>query len=90
MADGFTLEIDAELAESLERRAAECGLSREAFARLALEQQAFRYEDYRWTNGDPRQPDAAGVAEDGPDVPWERVRSWILSWGSDKELPEPR
>lgn len=90
MADGFTLEIDAELAESLEKRAAECGLSREAFARIVLEQQLFSYEDRVRRNGDPRQREVTGFAEDGPDVPWERVRSWILSWGSDKELPEPR
>ena len=90
MADGFTLEIDADLAELLERRAAENGMTREAFARIALEQQAFSYEDFTWVNGDPREPAEAGVREEGPDVPWEKVRPWISSWGTESELPEPR
>lgn len=78
MADGFTLEIDAELAESLEKRAAECGLSREAFARIVLEQQVFSYDDFTWVNGDPRarsEPESS-IGEEG--TPWEELepRLW--------------
>ncbi len=26
----------------------------------------------------------------GQSVPYEDVRKWLLSWGSDKELPAPK
>ncbi|NGM50455.1 hypothetical protein G5B46_12620 [Caulobacter sp. 602-2] len=38
MADGFTLDIDAELAEQLSSAAAAAGVSREAYALAVLEQ----------------------------------------------------
>ena len=41
MADGFTLEIDADMAERIERRAGKSGVSREDAARMLLEQQLF-------------------------------------------------
>ncbi|MBS0296238.1 MAG: CopG family transcriptional regulator [Proteobacteria bacterium] len=33
----------------------------------------------------------AGIeaADQGRTIPYERVRKWLLSWGSDKELPPP-
>lgn len=54
MADGFTLDIDADLADLIERRAKEVGAPPELVARQALSQALFRYEDYEWINGDPR------------------------------------
>lgn len=29
-------------------------------------------------------------AKDGRTVPYEKVRRWLLSWGSGKELPPPK
>jgi predicted transcriptional regulator len=29
-------------------------------------------------------------AEYGRTVPYEKVRRWLLSWGTDKELPSPK
>ena len=29
-------------------------------------------------------------AKAGRTVPYEKVRRWLLSWGSDKELPPPK
>ena len=29
-------------------------------------------------------------AKAGHTVPYEKVRRWLLSWGSDKELPPPK
>ena len=54
MADGFTIEIDEDLARTIEQRAKEAGMSREDYVRFALVQQSFRYEDYTWTGDDPR------------------------------------
>ena len=34
--------------------------------------------------------DARAEVDAGKTVPYERVRRWLLSWGSDKELPRPR
>jgi predicted transcriptional regulator len=33
----------------------------------------------------------AGIddADKGRTIPYEHVRKWLLSWGSDKELPPP-
>ncbi|HEY5239618.1 MAG TPA: CopG family transcriptional regulator [Rhizomicrobium sp.] len=29
-------------------------------------------------------------ADAGKKIPYEKVRRWLLSWGSDKELPPPK
>jgi len=31
----------------------------------------------------------AGVADAGRTVPYEDVRRWLLSWGTENELPPP-
>lgn len=33
-----------------------------------------------------------GIAEAnaGKGVPYEKIRRWLLSWGTDKELPPPK
>jgi predicted transcriptional regulator len=33
---------------------------------------------------------AAASLDAGRSVPYEDVRRWMLSWGTDKELPEPK
>jgi predicted transcriptional regulator len=33
---------------------------------------------------------ARAEVDAGKSVSYERVRRWLLSWGSDKELPRPR
>ena len=33
---------------------------------------------------------ARAEADAGKTVPYETVRRWLLSWGTDKELPRPR
>lgn len=33
---------------------------------------------------------AAQSLDAGRSVPYEDVRSWLLSWGTDKELPAPK
>lgn len=55
MADGFQLDIDADLAERLTRAAEAAGLPKDEFARQVLEQHLFDYEAYDWGNDDPRR-----------------------------------
>jgi len=48
----------------------------------------------------PRNPEAAefekavreGIADAdaGRMIPYEKIRRWLLSWGTDKELPPPK
>jgi len=51
------------------------------------------------TSSEPPTDDAAYVAavdagktslDLGRGIPWETVRRWLLSWGTDKELPPPK
>jgi predicted transcriptional regulator len=34
--------------------------------------------------------DARAEVDSGKTVSYERVRRWLLSWGTEKELPRPR
>lgn len=74
MADGFTLEINAELAERIDRKAAKTGMTREDAARWLLEQQLFDYDDYTWLNGDPREPQPL-LDPNEQTVAWEDVKA---------------
>ena len=83
MADGFFLQIDADLAALIERRASEAGLSRDDLARQALEQALFRYEDYDWIGDDPRTPTPPSDPS-APTVPWEEVETRLRARLADR------
>lgn len=96
-----TIEIDAEIADLLEARAAARGISvSELIAELSgmgavvpPDLEAMRRE-----GKGPWSPEA--LAEDdrrwaeyqrtGEAVPWEEVRAWMESWGTPDELPPPK
>ncbi len=82
MADGFTLQIDDDLAREIERAAEAAGMSREDYARFLLTQQTFNPDDYTWLNGDPREPIPTTAWEDGR--PWEEVRGEMLDLLDEK------
>jgi len=82
MADGFTLEIDENLARQIERAAKAAGMSREDYARFLLDQQTFNPDDYVWLNGDPRDPIPETAAEDGR--PWEEVEPELRAYLESK------
>ena len=83
MADGFTIEIDEDLARRIERAAEKVGMSREDFARLLLDQQTFNVDDYAWLNGDPREATTAeAAAKDARG--WEEVRPELLALLDEK------
>lgn len=83
MADGFTLQIDDEMARKIERAAAAAGMSREDYARFLLDQHTFNYDDYRWLNGDPRA-ERGPIAVNEPTRPWEEVRDDALKLLEEK------
>ncbi len=87
MADGFTLEIDADLARRIERKAEGSGLSREDAARMLLEQQVFDPADYTWLNGDPREAEPP-YDPTTPTVAWEDVKARLRSKYPRLGLPE--
>ena len=87
MADGFTLQIDDELARKIERAAAGAGMSREDFARLLLDQRVFDYDDYRWRGDDPRATPAVSVHESPR--PWSDVKGELAARLEDR-LRQPR
>ena len=33
---------------------------------------------------------AIAEADAGKGIPYEKIRRWLLSWGTDKELPPPK
>ena len=74
MADGFTLDIDADLADLIERRAKEVGASPELIARQAITQALFRYEDYEWTGDDPRNVHGPYDEDEAATIPWEELK----------------
>ena len=78
MADGFTLEIDADMAERIARKAEKSGMTREEAARFLLEQQLFDYDDYTWLNGDPRDPPEP-VDPNEPTIPWEELKADLIA-----------
>jgi hypothetical protein len=73
MADGFTLQIDDEMARKIERAAKAAGLPAEEWAKLMLAQHLFSSDDYSWSDGGPREQLDATAWEDG--APWEEVRA---------------
>ena len=74
MADGFTLTIDSDLAELIERRAKEVGAPRELVARQALQQALFRYGDYEWIGDDPRDEHGPYDEDEAGMIPWEDLK----------------
>lgn len=75
MADGaLTIELDDYTAAKIAARAQAMGLSPADLAKMVLDARFFDYDDFVWTNGDPRDPEGpeAGLEEAGRD--WEDVR----------------
>jgi hypothetical protein len=77
MADGFTLQIDEELAQDLEFRAKLVGLTREELAVQLLQGNVIDYGDYEWIGDDPRTTGVAEADEEGA-RPWPEVRAELV------------
>ena len=82
---GRTLVVSEELADRLERVAAEMDVTSTALADEALVRYLTLIEE-----------DLAGIrrgladADNGRTVSHDGVRNWLLSWGSDEEAAPPR
>jgi hypothetical protein len=83
MADGFTVQIDDELARKVERAATAVGMTREEYVRFMLEQQTFDVNDYTWLNGDPRAPRSSDAFNE-PTRPWEDIRAEAIALLEEK------
>lgn len=102
MADGSRkIEVDAETADLLEKRAAARGVSiSELIADLAGLESALPGDlrAMRMEGTGPWAPDI--LAEDArrlaqfqhsrKAVPWEEVRAWMENWGTSDERPPPK
>jgi hypothetical protein len=95
------IEVDGATADALEACARERGVSvRELLADWAVTaaETPQDFESMRATGRGPWAPevlaeDARRLAEyerTGKGVPWEEVRAWMRSWGSQNELPPPK
>jgi hypothetical protein len=101
MSTKVSIEIDARTADLLDARASARGISvSELLADLAGGDYPWPAElDKMRSDGEgPWAPevlaeDARRLAEfrrTGEAVPWDEVKSWMQSWGTQRELPMPR
>jgi hypothetical protein len=89
--DGFMVQIDEDLAESVKTAAAAKGIPVEMFVRDAL---AFHiFAEAEWSE----DPDPAideqifdNAVRTGATIPWEEIAPWVRSWGTVNELPPPK
>jgi hypothetical protein len=91
MADGFMIEIDADLAQTVRSAAAAQGVAVEAFVREALA--AHLLDGLNLSdNRDPAIDEAiaAEAARSGDTMPWESLKPWVESWGQVAEAPPPK
>lgn len=73
MADGaLNLTLSDYTVAKLTKKAAALGVTPEVLAAMLLDQQLFDYDDFTWTNGDPREAlepvDEAGARD------WDEIR----------------
>ena len=91
--DALHLAISSPLADDLRAAADACDLSVQDYVRVVLSAEAKRAaEALGWNASDDPSIDEAIAAEydrTGIAVPWEEVRDWMRSWGSENELPPP-
>ena len=89
--DGFSVQIDEELAEELRAAAAALGVSVDIYVRDALAHRL--HADVDWSDdADPRIDERIidAAVRRGATIPWEEIRPWVESWGKPDELPPPR
>jgi hypothetical protein len=92
MADTLTISLEGPLAENIRAAAQARGLSPEDFVRkqlafdIALDDRrsGFDAEDVEEDVAAAEEFDRTGVG-----IPWEEVRDWMSSWGTENELPPP-
>jgi RHH-type transcriptional regulator, rel operon repressor / antitoxin RelB len=81
----FTVRVDADAKERLERLAKSTGRSRSFLAAEAINQ----YLDVNeWQVAGIKQPMTS--LDRGEGVAHEQVKDWVKSWGSRRERPVPR
>ena len=96
-----TIELDSETADLLEAWAEERGLSiAQLLAEIAVAEHSLPrdWESMRTAGRGPWAPEV--LAEDarrlaaseraGEGVPWDEVKAWMQSWGTQEELPPPK
>jgi RHH-type transcriptional regulator, rel operon repressor / antitoxin RelB len=81
----FTVRVDADAKERLERLAKSTGRSRSFLAAEAIDQYL---EVNEWQVGGIRR--AIASLDRGEGIAHERVKDWVTSWGSGAERPIPR
>jgi predicted transcriptional regulator len=82
----FTVRVDADAKERLERLAKSTGRSRSFLAAEAIYQYL---EVNEWQVAGIKQA-IASLDRGGEGVAHEQVKDWVTSWGSRRERPIPR
>jgi predicted transcriptional regulator len=81
----FTVRVEPDVKERLERLARSTGRTRSFLAAEAITE----YLDINeWQVGGIRQ--AIASLDRGDAVPHDQVRDWVESWGGEHEQPEPK
>jgi len=91
MADGFTIQVDDDLAESVKAAAAAKGVPVQTFVRDALAHHLFT--EIEWSEDpDPAidQQIVEHALRTGETIPWENLKPWVRSWGTADEAPPPK
>jgi len=91
MADTLTVSLPAPLADEIRAAAEARGMAPEEYVRVQLAFDVAAQND-GWADEDVAKDEAIAEEFDrtGVGVPWEDVRAWMLSWGTENELPAPR
>lgn len=92
MSSALTITLPAPLADDVRAAAEARGLSPEEYVRQQVAMGIAFGDDPALLNDEGLEEDLAAVAEferSGVGIPWEDVRDWLRSIGTDTELPRP-
>ena len=79
MADGaLNLTLSDYTVAKLTKKAEALGVTPEVLAAMLLDQHLFDYDDFTWTDGDPRDDHVSNYDLNEPGRPWSEVRAELV------------
>jgi predicted transcriptional regulator len=82
----LTLEVPAEIDDQLEQLAERTRMSKSSLATQALS----TYLEVADWHVEHIRKSMEAAKSGAPGVPHAKVKAWVKSWGTDKELPKPK